>query len=188
MAIIKQIIVKKKIKIVSNIQLSTFIYNLQNWGATYPYEWGQAILVQADLVICSLFICKFAFMWLRTILIYRTHPLIYTYPWSFHMRMRYMRVIFYCPYLSHIPRSACIYFVKNLFFIRICVKTSINLSLKFWNIKRKIDLTCSVSPSFLVSTSVKNFYIKKLWLGKIKVNRTRAILLSCKKIEEKLNI
>ncbi len=63
--------------------------------------------IPADLVICGLFICKFAHMRLRMILIYRTYPLIYSHPWSFYMRIRYMQVIFYGPHLSHITRSAC---------------------------------------------------------------------------------
>ncbi len=36
--------------------------------------------VQADLVLCGLFICEFAYMRLRMILIYRTYPLIYSHP------------------------------------------------------------------------------------------------------------
>ena len=47
-------------------------------------------------------------MQLRMILIYRTYPLIYSNPWSFYMRIRYMQVIFYGPYLLHITRSAYI--------------------------------------------------------------------------------
>jgi hypothetical protein len=44
---------------------------------------------------------------IEMIFIYRTYPLIYSHPWSFYMRIHYMRVIFYGPYLSHITRSAC---------------------------------------------------------------------------------
>ncbi len=67
----------------------------------------RGLKVQGDLVICGLFICKFAYMRLRMILIYRTYPLIYSDPWSFYMWIRYMRVIFYGPYLSHITSLAC---------------------------------------------------------------------------------
>jgi hypothetical protein len=63
--------------------------------------------VQANLVICGLFICEFTYMRLRMIFIYRTYPLIYSHAWSFYMQICYMRVIFYGPYLSHITRSAC---------------------------------------------------------------------------------
>ncbi len=36
-----------------------------------------------------------------------THPLIISHPWSFYMRICYMRVYFWSPYLSHITRSNC---------------------------------------------------------------------------------
>ncbi len=68
----------------------------------------QADRVQADLVICGLFICKFPYEQLRMILIYRTYPIIYSHPWSFYMQICYMRVIFYGPYLLNITRSTCI--------------------------------------------------------------------------------
>ncbi len=61
------------------------------------------------LIICGLFICKFAYIRLRMIIFYRTYPLIYSHHWTFYMRIRIMRVIFYGPYLSHIMRSACIH-------------------------------------------------------------------------------
>jgi hypothetical protein len=72
--------------------------------------------VQVDLIICGLFICEFAYMRLRMILIYRTYPLIYSHPWSFYMRICYLRVIFFNPYLSHITRSACTVFYLHFFY------------------------------------------------------------------------
>jgi len=36
-----------------------------------------------------------------------TYPLIISHPWSFYMRIHYMRVYFWSPYLSHITRSNC---------------------------------------------------------------------------------
>jgi len=34
-----------------------------------------------------------------------TYPLIISHPWSFYMRIHYMRVYFWTPYPSHITRS-----------------------------------------------------------------------------------
>ncbi len=34
-----------------------------------------------------------------------TYPLIYSYPWSFYIRIHYMRANFWSPCLSHITRS-----------------------------------------------------------------------------------
>ncbi len=54
-----------------------------------------------------------------------TYPVIYSHPWSFYMRIRYMRAYFLSPYLLHITRSTCISFhsskhkkiiVKNLIY------------------------------------------------------------------------
>ncbi len=64
--------------------------------------------VQADLVICGLFICDFAYMQSRIGLFAGTYPQITSHPWSLYMRIRYMRVYFWSPYLSHITRSTCI--------------------------------------------------------------------------------
>ncbi len=64
--------------------------------------------LQADLVICGLFICEFPYIRLRIILFHRTYPLFYGHPWSYYMQIRYMQAIFYGPYLSHITRYACI--------------------------------------------------------------------------------
>jgi len=41
-----------------------------------------------------------------------TYPLIYSNPWSFYMRIRYMRAYFWSTYLSNITRSNCIFFLK----------------------------------------------------------------------------
>jgi len=64
--------------------------------------------IQAALVICGLFICDFAYMRSRNGLFSRTYPLINSQPGSFYMRIHYMRVYFWSPYLSHITRSTCI--------------------------------------------------------------------------------
>jgi hypothetical protein len=87
------------------------------------------IYVQADLIICGLFICEFEYMQLRIILIYRTYPLIYSHPWSFYTRIRYMRVIFYGSYLSHITRSAC---TINMSWMQVKVMGLNLLILFFW--------------------------------------------------------
>jgi len=63
--------------------------------------------VHANLVICGLFICDFAYLRLIIILFSRTYPLICSHPWSLYMRFHYMRAYFLGPYLSHITRSAC---------------------------------------------------------------------------------
>ncbi len=63
--------------------------------------------VQAALVICSLFICDFAYMRLRNGPFPGTYPQIYSYPWSFYMQICYMQAYFWSPYLSHITRSTC---------------------------------------------------------------------------------
>jgi len=39
---------------------------------------------------------------------YGTNPLINSHPWSFYMRIHYMRVYFWSPYLLHITWAACI--------------------------------------------------------------------------------
>ncbi len=66
--------------------------------------------IQAALVICGLFICDFAYMRSGNGLFSGTYPLIYSHPWSFYMRIHYMRAYFWSPYLSHITRSNCIFF------------------------------------------------------------------------------
>jgi hypothetical protein len=64
--------------------------------------------IQADLVICSLFFCDFAYMRLKIGHFSRTYPQIYSHPWSFYMQIRYMRAYFFGPYLSHITRETYI--------------------------------------------------------------------------------
>ena len=39
-----------------------------------------------------------------------TYPLIYSHPWSFYMRIRYMRAYFFGPYLTNITRDTCIWY------------------------------------------------------------------------------
>jgi len=63
--------------------------------------------VQVALVICSLFICDFTYRRSGNGLFSGTYPLIYSHPWSFYMRIHYMWVYFWSPYLSHITRSTC---------------------------------------------------------------------------------
>ncbi len=78
-------------------------------------EWYQAALtkqfatchIQADLVICGLFICEFAYLRLQIGHFSGTYPPIYSHSWPFYMRIRYMRTKFFGPYLSHITRSNC---------------------------------------------------------------------------------
>jgi len=70
------------------------------------------ILVQVALVICGLFICDFAYMWLQLWHFRGTYPPIYQCYWSHYMRIHYMRANFLGPYLSHITRAACTYFWK----------------------------------------------------------------------------
>ncbi len=72
-----------------------------------PAKLRPTLLVQAALVICGLFICNFAYMRSRNGLFSGTYPLIYSHPWSFYMRMCYMRAYFLSPYLSNITRSTC---------------------------------------------------------------------------------
>jgi len=60
----------------------------------------QKIAIQAALVICGLFICDFAYLRSRNGLFSGTYHLIYSNPWSFYMRIRYMRAYFWSPYLS----------------------------------------------------------------------------------------
>ncbi len=62
-------------------------------------------IIQAGLVICGLFIFEFKYMQLKNGLSSGTYPLIYNDPWSFYMRIYYMRAYFWSPYLSHITRS-----------------------------------------------------------------------------------
>ncbi len=72
--------------------------------------------LQAALVICSLFICDFAYMRSRNGLFSGTYPLIYSNPWSFYMQIRYMRAYFWSPYLSHLTRSTCTLFPEPLWY------------------------------------------------------------------------
>ncbi len=74
--------------------------------------------IQAALVICGLFICDFAYMRSWNDLFCGTYPLIISHPWSFYMRIHYMRVYFWSPYPSHITRSNCT-----------CLQSSVKL---FW--------------------------------------------------------
>ncbi len=63
--------------------------------------------VQVTLVICRLFICNFAYMWLKLWHFRGTYPPIYQCYWSHYIRIHYMRAKFLGPYLSHITRAAC---------------------------------------------------------------------------------
>jgi len=63
--------------------------------------------LQVALVICGLFICDFPYMRSRNGLFSGTYPLINSHPWSFYMRIHYMRAYFWSPYLSHITRATC---------------------------------------------------------------------------------
>jgi len=72
--------------------------------------------VQAALVICGLSICYFSYMQSRNGLFYGTYPQMYGYPWSFYMKICYMRAYFWSPYLSHITRFTsllCLYFLAK---------------------------------------------------------------------------
>jgi len=64
--------------------------------------------IQAALVICGLFIWDFSYMRSRNDLFSGTYPLTISHPWSFYIRIHYMRVYLQSPYLSHIMRSNCI--------------------------------------------------------------------------------
>ncbi len=112
----------------------TFIRNCQSYKLT----------VQADLGICGLFICEFAFVRFRMILNNRTYPLIYGHPWSFYMRICYMQVIFYGPYLSHITRSACMWFNREWIIISLMIFLWFSLEIKIItrliSVHRKIKL------------------------------------------------
>ncbi len=57
-----------------------------------------------DEVICGLFICEFTCMWLKSILFYRTYPLIKSNPWSFYMQIHCMQDIFFAP-ITRIKRD-----------------------------------------------------------------------------------
>jgi len=72
--------------------------------------------LQVALVICGLFICDFAYMPSKNDLFSGTYPLIISHPWSFYMRIHYMRVYFWSPYLSHITRSNCTLLSQSLTF------------------------------------------------------------------------
>jgi len=82
-----------------------FILTLRDFDKHY------LVIVQVALVICGLFICNFAYMRSRNGLFSGTYPLINSHPWSFYMRINYMRVYFWSPYLSHITRAACSLFL-----------------------------------------------------------------------------
>ncbi len=77
-------------------------------NGTITFSIQHPFYVQAALVICGLFICNFAYMRSRNGLFSGTYPLIYSNPWYFYIQIRYMRVYFWSPYLSHITRSNCI--------------------------------------------------------------------------------
>ena len=70
-------------------------------------------LLLAALVTCNLFICDFGYMRLRNGLNFSgTYPLIYSYLWSFYMRIHYMQGYFSSPYLLHITRTTCTYKIR----------------------------------------------------------------------------
>jgi len=75
------------------------------WKNSFVITFKVYITVQAALVICD-----FAYMRYRNDLFSGTYPLIISHPWSFYIRIHYMRVYFWSPYLSHITRSNCILF------------------------------------------------------------------------------
>ncbi len=89
------------------IQYLWFQYSRRIVWMYLPRITMSAFTVQAALVICGLFICDFAYMRSKICLFSGTYPLIYSHPWSFYMRIRYMRAYFLSPYLSHITRSTC---------------------------------------------------------------------------------
>jgi len=64
-----------------------------------------------------------------------TYPVIYGYPRSFYMRIHYIGVYIWSPYLSHIMRSTCI--VRHKFFFFLTIKfqvknSSVNMSETFF--------------------------------------------------------
>jgi len=83
---------------------------LLHWNGPRQRRPGKYNLyIQVALVICGLFICNFEYMRSGNDLFSGTYPLIYCNPWSFYMRIHYMRAYFWSPYLSHITRFTCIY-------------------------------------------------------------------------------
>jgi len=110
-------------KITLTLKKSWFILKAQTFYSKFcdyknDYVWSYQPLwslykaIQAARVICGLFICNFVYMRSGNGLFSGTYPLIYSNPWSFYMRIHYMRAYFWSPYLSHITRSNCIYFTK----------------------------------------------------------------------------
>jgi len=88
----------------------TILWKKPSWRMkNNSYYFGKKVKkVQVALVRYGLFICNFTYMWSRNDLFSRTYSLIISHPWSFYMRIHYMRVYFWSPYLSHITRSNCI--------------------------------------------------------------------------------
>jgi len=66
--------------------------------------------IQVALVICRLFICDFAYMWLKLWHFRGMYPPIYQWYWSHYMRIHYIPANFLGPYISHITRAACTIF------------------------------------------------------------------------------
>ncbi len=71
--------------------------------------------VQQALVICGLFICDFAYMWLKLWHFRGTYPPKYQSYWSHYMQIHYMQANFLGPYLSHITGVARLFWSKAKF-------------------------------------------------------------------------
>jgi len=95
----------RRLKKISFFDTRNFMNACKGWLKDRVYS--QNVQVQEALVICGLFICDFAYMRSRNDLFSGTYPLIISHTWSFYMRIHYMWVYFWSPYLSHITRSNC---------------------------------------------------------------------------------
>jgi len=91
------------IRFLLNIDLLTIRF--RTWTMLIPKQ------IQANLILCGLFICKFAYMRLKNCLFSGTYPLIDSDCRSLYMQIHYIRAYFGSPYLSHIMRSTCTYLI-----------------------------------------------------------------------------
>ncbi len=106
-----------------------------------------------------------------------TYPLIYSHPWSFYMRIHYMRAYFWSPYLSNITRSNCIWkvfrFDNNTHFLKTNPMSVKNLKFHFlrtggWDKRGLVTGLCYYSHFLQTLVNIKNLksgvdFINLLW-------------------------
>ncbi len=82
-----------------------------------------------------------------------TYPLINSHPWSFYMRICYMGVYFWSPFLSHITRSTCILFDILHLGVCLCVSVCMLVCVCFSCLFPSFPLLSEVTVDFIQNTN-----------------------------------